>query len=696
MTMPDAAHRPSSHKYDELGNRITQTDANGHITHFAYGQLGRRSSRTLPMGMSESYSYDVSGNLSARTDFNGHTTTYAYDNMNRLLSKKADAFFSTGACAGGTCGATQVSYTYNNHGKRKTMTDASGVTTYDYDGRDGLAAKSTPVGNVSWTYDLAGNQIGQNGDGLSVRYAYDALNRLHTVDTSFAETVTYNYDDVGNLAGNQVGGLFSTGYTYDPLNRLTNMQSACGTGAPGCGAANTAVRSYAYTLGAAGNRLSVADLSGRTVQYGYDDLYRLTSENIVCGTGTPACALGAVSYSYDSVGNRMQLNSTLPAVPASGLLNYDANDRTSTDVFDANGNTTFNGQQSIYDFENRLVARGGVSIVYDGDGEWGLQLIAQRDLSDGTFIGHISYYGLDGHGSVRFLTNPNGAVSDTYDYDAFGNLISQTGTTVNNYLFAGEQFDSALGIYYNRARYYDQRQGRFWTTDTREGLLLAPKSLNKYLYAGADPTNHRDPSGYESASETIATTGIKAEQEALQAELDSLYLQVGRSIITRQFLGYSIYVGATLGLGIAVLLPGPDSSASDEVKTVTENINKAKNKSGCKNVVYHYTNFTGALGIYFSSVMTVTQEYPGLPSGAYATDIAPWENYTQEELVKMLYFSRTNTSRTTYCVILCNDQNPGFEPLVDQPHQRVLRAPESDYIVEVNPIAVVNNPMRKK
>src|SRR6266700_465912 len=109
------------------------------------------------------------------------------------------------------------------------------------------------------------------------------------------------------------------------------------------------------TLGAAGNRLSMAELSGRTVQYGYDDLYRLTSENIVCGTGTPACAPGAVSYSYDSVGNRLQLISTLSAVPASGLLNYDANDRTSTDVYDANGNTVFNGQQNVYDFENRLV-----------------------------------------------------------------------------------------------------------------------------------------------------------------------------------------------------------------------------------------------------------------------------------------------------------------------------------------------------
>jgi YD repeat-containing protein len=45
----------TSYGYDELGNRISQTDANQHTTTYAYDQLGRRSSRTLPMGMGESY-----------------------------------------------------------------------------------------------------------------------------------------------------------------------------------------------------------------------------------------------------------------------------------------------------------------------------------------------------------------------------------------------------------------------------------------------------------------------------------------------------------------------------------------------------------------------------------------------------------------------------------------------------------------
>jgi RHS repeat-associated protein len=97
--------------------------------------------------------------------------------------------------------------------------------------------------------------------------------------------------------------------------------------------------------------------------------------------------------------------------------------------------------------------------------------------------------------------------TDTYDFDAFGNLLSSSGTTQNNYLFAGEQFDPALGIYYNRARYYDQRQGRFWTMDTYEGDPQSPESLHKYLYVSGDGVNRKDPSGNFDLVETqVATT----------------------------------------------------------------------------------------------------------------------------------------------------------------------------------------------
>jgi RHS repeat-associated protein len=85
----------------------------------------------------------------------------------------------------------------------------------------------------------------------------------------------------------------------------------------------------------------------------------------------------------------------------------------------------------------------------------------------------------------------------TYDYDAFGNLIHSTGTTPNNYLFAGEQYDPDLGLYYNRARYLNVSTGRFWSMDDDEGNGYEPVSFHKYLYAGANPVGNIDPTGHD-------------------------------------------------------------------------------------------------------------------------------------------------------------------------------------------------------
>ena len=424
--------------YDELGERIAQTDANQHTTSYAYDQLGRRSSRTLPLGMGESYAYDNVGNLQSKTDFNGRTTTYGYDACNRLLSKTADSYFVQNGL-----GAGQVGYTYTATSKRQTMTDASGITTYGYDPQtDRLVAKQTPFGTLSYTYDSAGDVLSiksSNRNGASTTYTYDKLNRLSSAGAPAGgpnQPTTYSYDAVGNLSGSAYPNGITAGYTYDQRNRLTAMSSA-GLQTGGL----SLVAQYTYTLGAAGNRLSVSELSGRTVNYIYDNLYRLTSETIrAASTGTFTCSTGqcgAIGYTYDAVGNRQQRTSTLAAIPATGLLYYDANDRTCTDVYDNDGNTVSSGGiQNAYDFENHLIQHGAVTVVYDGDGNrvaetvggvttqylvdtqnptgyaqvmdelqsgavsrtyiWGLQLISETQPINGTST--TSYYGFDGHG----------------------------------------------------------------------------------------------------------------------------------------------------------------------------------------------------------------------------------------------------------------------------------------------------------
>ena len=98
---------------------------------------------------------------------------------------------------------------------------------------------------------------------------------------------------------------------------------------------------------------------------------------------------------------------------------------------------------------------------------YGLERISENQWTNNTWT--PSFYAQDGSGSVRRLTNSARAVTDTYDYDAFGNKINSTGTTTNNYLYRGEQYDSDLGLYYLRARYYNPNTGRFMSRDPEDG-----------------------------------------------------------------------------------------------------------------------------------------------------------------------------------------------------------------------------------
>jgi RHS repeat-associated protein len=525
VSVTDAMGHVTTFAYD-LGNRISQRDANGNTTTFQYDQRGRRTRRTLPSGQTESFAYDAAGNVVSHTDFNGKTTIYVYDSRNRLLSKVPDPSFT----------APSVTYTYTASGNRAAMIDATGTTTYQYDSADRLVQVVKPNGILSYAYDSANNLISLNGGGAQVNYTYDALSRLAAVSEMSTGTTNYTYDGVGNLAAVAYPNGVSSSYAYDAKNELTTLL---------VGKSGGNFAGYNYAMDAAGHRLTVAELNGRMVHYSYDRVYRLTSESV---SGAPVGPNGNVSYTYDAVGNRMQTTSTLTGIP-SGVFNYDADDRLGGNTYDADGDTiSSGGTANTYDFEDRLIQHGGVTLVYDGDGNrvsktvagvttkylvddlsltgfpqvisetssdgssrtlvYGLERISQR-LAIPNSNSVTSFYTHDGHGSVRALTDPTGAITDTYDYDAFGNLTNSSGSTPNEFRFAGEQFDSDLGLYYNRARYFDPTSGRFWTMDPLEGNAQAPTSLHRYLYASADPVNRIDPSGNQDLEEVMADVAIQ-------------------------------------------------------------------------------------------------------------------------------------------------------------------------------------------
>ncbi|MBA2676846.1 MAG: RHS repeat-associated core domain-containing protein [Ktedonobacteraceae bacterium] len=82
-----------------------------------------------------------------------------------------------------------------------------------------------------------------------------------------------------------------------------------------------------------------------------------------------------------------------------------------------------------------------------------------------------------------------GSVAGTATYDAYGRVLTQTGTrTPCGY--AGEYTAAATGLQYLRARSYDPATQQFLTVDP----LLA-QTEQAYAYAGGSPTNATDPSG---------------------------------------------------------------------------------------------------------------------------------------------------------------------------------------------------------
>jgi YD repeat-containing protein len=213
-----------------------------------------------------------------KQDFNGKTTTYTYDTLNRLLQRIPDASLHQ----------TTVSFTYTPTGKRLSMADASGTTSYtSYDNRDRLKTKGTPAGTLNYTYDAHGSLktiTSSNANGASMSYTYDVLNRLATAkDLRMAAlggpstAASYGYDPAGNLTGMGYPNALQAGNTFDTLNRLT--QTCVATSAPACSASQK-LAGFDYTLGYSGKRSGVTELNGRNVTYGYDNDYRLKSETI--------------------------------------------------------------------------------------------------------------------------------------------------------------------------------------------------------------------------------------------------------------------------------------------------------------------------------------------------------------------------------------------------------------------------------
>ena len=604
----DALAQETTYSYDSRGNKLTQTDAEGRTTSWRYDALGRVISRTLPLGQTESMQYDAIGNVTQSTDFNGQVSTYSYDVNDRVIGISYQGGLSETTvydAAGNRTQATKTEngntsrwvYTYDNLNRLKTDTQFTGT-----------AQEVT----LSYDYDAQGNRVMLTETTATqtriTRYTFDVLNRLNSVQDPDGNTTIYSYDAAGNRTGMSHENGIQTAYAYDELNRLTSLRHK--------DSANVTLRDFSYTLLANGRRKTITEANGRVTDYTFDDLYRLTQESIF----DPVNPSYNAAYTYDKVGNRTfeVINgvSTAYTVDANDrltqtggtLYTHDAQGNTLTETLDGNViSYRYNAKQELtasvkdgittaylYNVDGMRIGQANATsqTVYTLDTNRAYAQVVQETTDGAPAVTYtygddlvsqkrdtVSTYHYDGLGSTRALSNELGGLTDSYDYDAFGEVLNQTGSTENNYLFTGEQFDPNLDQYYLRARYYDQGIGRFTQMDTWMGVNSDPVTLHKYLYANVDPVNFTDPTGnfgLGSFSAASRVNGILSAVSIGQTAFDVFSAATDEDGLTAKELGFLVLasIGGAAGGKLLKMFSRrckPGNSFDGDTLVATEN-----------------------------------------------------------------------------------------------------------------------------
>ncbi|MBI5027194.1 MAG: hypothetical protein HZC12_10815 [Nitrospirae bacterium] len=232
--------------YDKLG-RVTKAiktvDSIDYTTETTYDALGRTTTIKYPDGEAVNYSYDTGGNLTGVT---GHVT---YSNFN-ALGQAGNITYANGVST------TYQYYTTNN---RLYSITTNGPT----QGLQNLSYNYDNTGNITTITDILDSNRTQN-------FTYDDLNRLTQAQSTAYGTLTYQYNQIGNITYNSMVG----SYTYGTKPHAVTKAGA-----------NT------YSYDANGNMTGGA---GRTITYNYDNMPSKITKSV------------STYFTYDYSGQRVK------------------------------------------------------------------------------------------------------------------------------------------------------------------------------------------------------------------------------------------------------------------------------------------------------------------------------------------------------------------------------------------------------
>ncbi|MFH1110426.1 MAG: choice-of-anchor C family protein [Planctomycetota bacterium] len=491
-------------------------DARGNIMDFTSDPRGNLTRITYPDASYEQFGYDAAGNVVTVRNRRGQIIELTYDGNDRLIRK----LWPDGR---------RFDYAYDAHGNLISASDtATGTITMEYDNRDLLTRIEYPGGYwFTFEYSDAGWRTRRTGhDGYVLNYAYDPAGRLERLtDGTGAEIIRYEYDAAGRLSRENKGNRTYTMYEYDAAGQILCVANHAPDGS---------IQSrFDYIYDQNGNPTSMVVAREKGAQetwlYGYDAIGQLTEVTYPEGR--------YVLYEYDAAGNRVRV------VDDGVVTSYTTNSPNqytrvgdATYHYDVDGNMTSKTYASgtltyEYDVENRLtrvvipggetwgwaydalgnrigVTHGDAGVTYIHDTPGLLDVVAEYNADNRLIarythgIGLISradantaeYYAYDALGHTRQMTDVDGHLASTYDYDPFGAILHRQEPIPSRYGYVGRWGVSQeeCGLKYMGVRYYAADEGRFLTPDP---IGLASGDLNNYNYVSNNPTALVDPNG---------------------------------------------------------------------------------------------------------------------------------------------------------------------------------------------------------
>ena len=333
------------------------------------------NTQTTPSGLSKvtnyttNYTFDANNTLISVgniTETNGAATTSLRDYSNSVLTQtSAEGIINKSTFDPVTQNLLTAQYanlepttfTYDDKGRVTQSTEGDRTTTTTYDERGNVASITDPKGQIrTYSYDLLDRVTQMTfADGHSIQYIYDANGNMTTLTTPTPTDHTFDYNGV-NKRTNYTSPLQSTAtYTYDKQRRVTKVTKPSGASVD-----------TTYTNG----RVTAVTTPEGTTNYSYacqSKVSSITKED------------ESLSFTYDG----QLLTSMTQAGVLDGTIDYTYNNNFIPSSMTYAGATT----AYSYNLDNQLMKSGDFTLTRD------INNSLVRELTDGTLTQKRVYNG---------------------------------------------------------------------------------------------------------------------------------------------------------------------------------------------------------------------------------------------------------------------------------------------------------------